>query len=180
MFKSHNVDITCEKCKSGSVATAKYEVRHLPRVVILHLKRFQMNMYGSLLEKRKEEVNIPDTLDFKKLMGVCSPEESDTEGIYKLRVRSFYIPEEILILSRQSVIHHKGSKAGSGHYVADVLDSKENYWTRFDDSLVMEVYGDLSLCILKNIPLVERRRSDEWQLEQECLHFILSKAVEIH
>ena len=81
-----------------------------------------MNRSGGWLEKRNDAIHIPKEITVSDFPNI---EYSSTNGNHRHVLRS--------------VIHHKGTTTSSGHYITDVYDKKSDVWTRYDDSLVMEV-----------------------------------------
>ncbi|KAM9447985.1 ubiquitin carboxyl-terminal hydrolase 37-like isoform 2-T6 [Salvelinus alpinus] len=57
-FRIEEIEYSCEKCK-GKVATVTHKFSRLPRVLILHLKRYSFNAQLSLNSKLGQQVMIP-------------------------------------------------------------------------------------------------------------------------
>uniref|UniRef100_A0A8C7M414 Ubiquitin carboxyl-terminal hydrolase n=1 Tax=Oncorhynchus kisutch TaxID=8019 RepID=A0A8C7M414_ONCKI len=57
-FRIEEIEYLCEKC-SGKVATVTHKFSRLPRVLILHLKRYSFNAQLSLNSKLGQQVMIP-------------------------------------------------------------------------------------------------------------------------
>ncbi|XP_038862619.1 ubiquitin carboxyl-terminal hydrolase 37-like [Salvelinus namaycush] len=57
-FRIEEIEYSCEKC-SGKVATVTHKFSRLPRVLILHLKRYSFNAQLSLNSKLGQQVMIP-------------------------------------------------------------------------------------------------------------------------
>jgi ubiquitin C-terminal hydrolase len=55
----------CEKCQHD-VASVEHRVVEMPRVLILHLKRFQVNADSTSYDKLTSAVNIIKDLDIGK------------------------------------------------------------------------------------------------------------------
>lgn len=124
-FESHEVEINCEQCDSGKIAQVSYVFKHLPSILVVHLKRFQMNYANGTLSKRLDRIHVPDTL---------FPEEQWSES--SLHSDKYY--------ELKAIVHHQGVTAAQGHYVTDVQDaSNTEKWTRYDDSVVKEVRATL-------------------------------------
>ncbi|XP_031416063.1 ubiquitin carboxyl-terminal hydrolase 37 isoform X2 [Clupea harengus] len=67
-FRMEEVEYSCEKC-SGKAATVTHKFSRLPRVLILHLKRYSYNAQLSLNSKLGQQVVIPKYLT---LMSHCA------------------------------------------------------------------------------------------------------------
>uniref|UniRef100_A0A3P9A0L5 Ubiquitin carboxyl-terminal hydrolase n=1 Tax=Esox lucius TaxID=8010 RepID=A0A3P9A0L5_ESOLU len=57
-FRMEEIEYSCEKC-SGKAATVTHKFSRLPRVLILHLKRYSFNAQLSLNSKLGQQVMIP-------------------------------------------------------------------------------------------------------------------------
>ncbi|KAH9189048.1 hypothetical protein AeNC1_008969, partial [Aphanomyces euteiches] len=112
-FKPHQVDVTCEKCSEGKQAIMTAQIQSLPKVLVLHLKRFEVQQ--SVLTKRLDRVATPLTLN---------PGEWLSQGT------------ENCTYSLKSIVRHLGQNVDEGHYVADV---DEGTWIRYNDTFVSEV-----------------------------------------
>lgn len=56
----------CEKCESEE-AMVHHTIRRLPRILVLHLKRFAINLSNNLCEKRQDPVIMNQRLDMGKV-----------------------------------------------------------------------------------------------------------------
>eukprot|EP00536_Pseudo-nitzschia_multiseries_P008550 jgi/Psemu1/287871/fgenesh1_pg.219_\ len=132
-FSPEDREIDCEKCKVGKVATQTMTIRSLPKVILLHLKRFIVaERFGVgtgakelVLKKNKVPVELSHTLSIDQTL--LNLDDDDGDGnfsgskSYKLR----------------SVVHHLGNTLKSGHYTTDALrtnplDGKDR-WVSYDD-----------------------------------------------
>lgn len=172
-FAPERRDIKCEKC-FGESATQTTEITRLPPVLLLHLKRFIVEVAGSdyfyssvSYRKDQSSVTYDPCLDLDEvdttssssagggvlgefLAPDCTPPRSE-------RARKSY--------HLRSVVNHVGLSASCGHYTADahrrrVIDStKEGMgngvvagasagkrsWTRFNDSTVTSITATQAL-----------------------------------
>ncbi|GLD93232.1 hypothetical protein PINS_up001824 [Pythium insidiosum] len=113
-FESEVLELTCEKCSSGREAVSEYRVKSLPRVLVLHLKRFEVSPLTGTLYKRCDAVEAPVMLDpAREIHG----QATDASSSFRL----------------QSVVHHLGRSIDEGHYVADVRDRRGD-WRRRNDA----------------------------------------------
>lgn len=111
----------CPKCNQFVCAEKKLSIWKLPRVLIIHLKRFD----GSGLTTRKitDFVDFPEILDMKKY--VVGPQKNENEIKYKL-----------------FAVSNQYGNLNGGHYTAEVRvrDPKEvdkdKGWYKFNDSTV--------------------------------------------
>ena len=68
-FSKERVEIKCEKC-GHSFATKTSSIHALPRVLVLHFKRFEANMKTGKYVKRHDAIDVTETLDLKDF---CEP-----------------------------------------------------------------------------------------------------------
>ncbi|KAL3944063.1 MAG: hypothetical protein SGBAC_001846 [Bacillariaceae sp.] len=136
-FAPERREIKCEKC-FYETAMQTTEITRLPRAILLHLKRFIVDVspdYTSIsYRKDQSAVSFEDSLDF------------DTEGV----LHEFLAPDASLppggdTYAIRSVVNHIGSSASCGHYRADahrVFSGGKREWSRFNDSYVSKVSAD--------------------------------------
>lgn len=106
----------CPKCKKHQQATKKFDIWSLPKVLIIHLKRFSFSR--SWRDKIDTLVEFPvDNLDMSKY--VLSPDEKKKKQIYNLI----------------GVANHFGG-LGGGHYTAYAKNFQLDTWYTFDDASV--------------------------------------------
>lgn len=85
-FESETLELSCEKCKTGKEAVAAYAVKSLPPVIVLHLKRFEVDLRTGKLHKRCDLVEAPTAIHPKQaIVGDSESEEGDQA--YELMVR---------------------------------------------------------------------------------------------
>lgn len=151
-FAPEQREIKCEKCFCET-ATQNMEITKLPRALLLHFKRFIVDVspdYTSVTyRKNQSAVIFYQSLSLNEDTGVLTeflaPDCENPDG-----ARSAYqqeLPPQSY--SIRSVVHHIGSSASCGHYTADAyrrvkddddaeeLDHRE--WMRFNDSYVTTV-----------------------------------------
>ncbi|GAX10105.1 ubiquitin carboxyl-terminal hydrolase 26/29/37 [Fistulifera solaris] len=172
-FEEEIREIKCEKCEDGSHATQTMQMVHRPKSLVLHLKRFifvevpivtstsndenkspnspsklgQHVPMQYVFQKNKEQVHLSESLSLNPFLMKFPNDEplpaSSTESKHEYKL--------------QSIIHHIGGRASSGHYLADAIrpakslpvDSKEDVnggaavakddaekqsWVTFDDT----------------------------------------------
>ncbi|KAJ0408387.1 hypothetical protein P43SY_003113 [Pythium insidiosum] len=126
-FESEVLELTCEKCSNGREAVSEYQVKSLPRVLVLHLKRFEVNPHTGTLYKRCDAVEAPVTL--APCVDINGPAAASESGpVFRL----------------QSVVHHLGRSIDEGHYVADIRDRRGD-WRRRNDATETVISEDLAL-----------------------------------
>ncbi|KAI9921021.1 hypothetical protein PsorP6_002678 [Peronosclerospora sorghi] len=125
-FETEVLELTCEKCKVGQEAALAYQVKSLPSVLVLHLKRFEVNPHTGALFKRCDPVKPPAVIYPTRSINNCASSGSDTRYLLK------------------SNIHHLGKSIDEGHYVADVCDSR-GQWIRRNDTYESEISEDYAL-----------------------------------
>ena len=109
---------TCTSCihkvKSGSM----YTIINLPQILIINLKRFEMNSYGLMGQKKQNRIIYPLELNLTDIVN------DDKEYNYQLI----------------AVNMHMGFSINHGHYISMVKLATTNTWHIFnDDSMVREV-----------------------------------------
>lgn len=108
----------CPRCKKHQQATKKFDIWSLPKVLIIHLKRFSFSR--SWRDKIDTLVEFPvDNLDMSEY--VLNPAQKKQKMIYNLI----------------GVSNHFGG-LGGGHYTAFAKNSIQDAWYSFDDALVTQ------------------------------------------
>ncbi|KAJ7986997.1 hypothetical protein DPEC_G00334190 [Dallia pectoralis] len=114
-FKRCTVDFRCPDC--NSLQASKREQFHtLPRVLVLHLKRFGHGLWG--VDKQKTPLLIPPQLSLSTLCGDTVPPQQAVE-------RALSPPGQ----DKDSTLY------SSGHYISDVLGANGK-WLHCNDSMV--------------------------------------------
>lgn len=107
----------CPKCKKHQQAIKKFDIWSLPKVLIIHLKRFSFSR--SWRDKIDTLVEFPvEGLDMSSY--VHNPEQKK---------------QKQLIYNLIGVANHFGG-LGGGHYTAYAKNAIQNAWYSFDDALV--------------------------------------------
>ena len=110
---------SCPRCKVRGAATKRLRVRRWPRVLVLHLKRFQWNDRGRPGRKIDAVVDVPAKISLAPFLAEDARGGDDDDG-----------PEYRLF----AVTNHVGSLSG-GHYTA-ACDAGAGEWYAFDDERV--------------------------------------------
>ena len=147
-FAPEKREVKCEKCFHSS-AVQTMEITKLPTALLLHLKRFIVDIspdYTSISYRKNRS-----SVSFEERM----PLENDGDGIFDdFLAPGVSIPKGSAYAIR-SVVNHIGMSASCGHYTADAkrLYNKTNdetedeeertrEWTRFNDSYVSKIDSD--------------------------------------
>ncbi len=132
-FAPEDREVNCEKCEEGTVATQTMKILSVPKVVLLHLKRFMVvEKQGAeettelVFKKNKVPVELTTDLSLGKLL-------SKNQFSSKLPMENYGL---------KSIAHHLGNTANSGHYTADAMradpEDGGDRWVSFDDGIVAE------------------------------------------
>ena len=131
-FAPEDREVNCEKCEEGTIATQTMKILSVPKVILLHLKRFMVVEKQGVEEtelvfkKNKAPVELTTDLSVGKLL-------TDNQSSGKLPMEEYRL---------KSIVHHIGNTANSGHYTADALradpEDGGDRWVSFDDGIVAE------------------------------------------
>ncbi|XP_052129937.1 ubiquitin carboxyl-terminal hydrolase 15 [Frankliniella occidentalis] len=132
----------CPKCKDHIEATKKFDLWNLPRILVIHLKRFHYNRYRR--DKIDTTVNFP--LRGLQLRDYISDPHYDKNTTYDLI----------------GVCNHYGNLAG-GHYTAYGLNKVENAWYLFDDNHVRKASESSVVSNSAYVLFYMRRDAEEMQ-----------------
>ena len=119
-FQSEVRDIQCEKCEEGKSVTQTITVKSRPKALVVHLKRFIVEMDKGVLAYHKSISRVESTKSVS--LDAFTKEKINGGEAYELK----------------GVIRHIGKTSNSGHYIADALrkeeNSEESEWVHFDDT----------------------------------------------
>ncbi|XP_072536822.1 ubiquitin carboxyl-terminal hydrolase 37-like [Salminus brasiliensis] len=125
-FQQTELELSCQ-CGKGRQACEVQEFSTLPRVLILHVKRFSMLGDG---KKLKDVMDIPAQLDLSHFPGVASLGQSGGSACSQ----SFgHLGTEKLEANPLDL-----SSFRPGHYISDAADGAGGDWLSFDDSKVSQ------------------------------------------
>lgn len=105
----------CPYCQEKTRCVKKMDIWSAPKVLIVHLKRYQCNMYVKT-NKLIERVTYPDTLDLSSY--IVGPDQ-DKENKYRL----------------YAIIEHAGTLE-AGHYDTIIYQNQKDKWFKFIDQNV--------------------------------------------
>ncbi|GAM18078.1 hypothetical protein SAMD00019534_012540, partial [Acytostelium subglobosum LB1] len=106
---------TCQTKKIEITASKSMSIEILPRILVVHFKRFAFDTKAQKLDKH---VSFPTNLTLKS----HTPVRTESTKRYSLF----------------SVVGHHGKGLSQGHYTCDVLQPN-NQWIKFDDANISEV-----------------------------------------
>ncbi|CAO3674104.1 unnamed protein product [Rhizopus stolonifer] len=131
----------CPKCKKHQMATKKFDLWHMPEIVVVHLKRFS--------HSRTWRDKIDVLIDFPV-------QELDLTD----RVLSVEDVEDRLLYDLYAVDNHYGG-LGGGHYTAYAQNFEDKNWYHFDDSHVTKVDVSEIKTTAAYLLFYKRRRNQE-------------------
>ncbi|NXU60290.1 UBP4 hydrolase, partial [Horornis vulcanius] len=128
----------CPNCKKHQQATKKFDLWSLPRILVVHLKRFSYSRYWR--DKLDTVVEFPIRgLNMSEF--VCDPRAGS------------YVYDLI------AVSNHYGAM-GVGHYTAYAKNKVNNKWYHFDDSSVSVASEDQIVTKAAYVLFYQRRNSE--------------------
>ncbi|GFH60198.1 hypothetical protein CTEN210_16674 [Chaetoceros tenuissimus] len=158
-FKTEKHELKCEKCFCEAAVVEK-QIAKLPKALIIHLKRFIVDIsddYSSISYRKNDSpVELDNILSLRDndnnsslatslTNDVTFPNHSQTEDD---EIDAMSVESEVSYIDIQKknqryeirgAVHHLGESAICGHYTADVL--REEAWLRFNDAYVTSM-GD--------------------------------------
>ena len=111
----------CPKCKTQQRAFKKIDIWKLPKILVLHLKRFQHGKY----RRSKVDVNVTFPKTNLDMSQYIAPNATNPDCKYNL----------------YGVSQHMGG-LGGGHYTASARNWHDGDWYNFNDSSVSPVLVD--------------------------------------
>lgn len=122
---------TCTKCKKQTNAYKKLNIKSLPPILIIHLKRFFYKSSSSN-SKLTTPVWFPiSKLDMSKYMISDDLPDSNLNDIY---IPSSCTSDSEYIYDLYAVCNHKGRDMANGHYTAYCKNPIDLKWYCFDDA----------------------------------------------
>lgn len=149
-FQPEQREIRCEHC-CNKTATESREFVKLPNALLLHLKRFVVDVAPNFMlkyQKNNERVEFMTELNLNAYLAKETATTLPQCGWDAAFCSNpFTYDDEHGILDEgssstkyklKSVIHHIGANVNQGHYTADVLtkNKKSEIWMRCSDSVV--------------------------------------------
>ena len=112
----------CEKCKQKVEATRRVTFHRLPKILVLHLKRFN---YNGLNMKLSKHLNFPDILEMNHFL---------SEGVSRAGAQ----------YQLYAVLVHSGFSSHSGHYYCFVK-APNGMWYKCNDSHVSKCSVNMAM-----------------------------------
>lgn len=112
----------CQHCSNLTQAEKRMSIWKMPKILTIHLKRFEMNPFGDGWMKINRHIPFDATLDLGPFIGRDGAHAGNKMAIYELF----------------AVLVHDGHCCNSGHYRAFVKASN-SCWYSMDDSIVSQV-----------------------------------------
>ena len=116
---------TCSKCKEKRRCTKRYTIEKLPKILVIHLKRFLKVRYNN---KINLNVDYPiERLDMSKYL---------SDNIDSLEDEHHHHSQESsnCLYDLYGISLHSGTES-SGHYIAYSKHPYNNKWYCFNDSM---------------------------------------------
>ena len=133
----------CDNCKEQLEANKKIEIYHLPKILIIHLKRFNNN------KKINTLIDYPLTdLDINKFI-----KSNDNVAKYDL----------------YGVINHFGSLE-YGHYTSFCLNYHDNIWYEYNDRIVNKIEKEKETIINKNAYILFYKAQDIDKINWDAIY----------
>jgi uncharacterized UBP type Zn finger protein len=144
-FTPEDREVNCEKCEGGKIATQTMKILSMPKVILLHLKRFivvERPIAGAeekelVFKKNKVPVELTTNLSVGKLLLTNNNNDQSNQSSPGT---ASTLPQDNYRL--KSIVHHIGNTAKSGHYTTDALradpEDGRDRWVSFDDGVVVE------------------------------------------
>ncbi|KAK2167839.1 hypothetical protein LSH36_23g05071 [Paralvinella palmiformis] len=125
----------CPQCKEFQQATKKFDLWKLPKVLVIHLKRFQFNRY------RRDKLDVFVEYPIKGL------------DMQQWIINSEHGPA---LYDLKGVVNHYGG-LGGGHYTAYCQNKDTRQWYHFDDSSVTKISEDAVIANSGYVLIYQRR-----------------------
>lgn len=128
--------LECSICEKKNQATFFYRIKSFPRILIVHMKRFDWE--GN---KRAHNVAYPNEFSFRSRYLSDDLKHKEKHG-YQNSPNDPLI-KRVHTYKLYGFIIHKGKTTAQGHYYAVVRHNQiEGAWLKFDDHVVTEIKDD--------------------------------------
>ena len=137
----------CERCDRKVAAFKRQNIKTLPNVLLIVLKRFEFNVETLVKVKINDYCEFPLELDMEEFTqegqaykdlnreieaGRLSKEDLNEEQKKLLQVK---VPKEYYSYKLKGIIIHSGHVDG-GHYYSFIMDRETSGWFEYNDTLV--------------------------------------------
>ncbi|KAJ3587069.1 hypothetical protein NHX12_013459, partial [Muraenolepis orangiensis] len=137
-FKASELECTCWRC-SGRQATVVRHFLTLPRVLVLHLKRFHRD--GRRMRKATDAVSIPPLLSLASLVGEQGDAAgrdtapTDFSGDKEREHQDVSVKDHCDQTSYRlsGIVSHLGDSIDTGHYISDTAGENGPGWLTLND-----------------------------------------------
>lgn len=124
-FEDESVELRCEKCK-GERAVISPCIKKCPPVLMIHLKRFHLNMYTGNCVKLNTLIDAPEMLKLNGFVDCAAAVDDDKDFSYVLK----------------GIVRHHGRSVQGGHYTVDMSLKKTDDGSRSSSSSSDSSVGD--------------------------------------
>jgi len=124
--------LKCRSCIMKTRAKVSNSFCNLPKILVIHLKRFNMNNYGFFGRKKSNRIIYPLDIDLSKFV--------DDEKDYQYQLVAVNV--------------HLGASMNHGHYISLVKLSTDNGWYVFNDSKPIQTITDINNVINNNASML--------------------------
>lgn len=129
----------CPKCDKLQEAIIKTKIKLLPRVLIIHLKRFANNS-----TKLKNPLEFEETIKIdKEYMTMSDKQKNSYSSDYINISEKERNQEENHRYNLYALIIHEGFSTQQGHYFCFIKNNKTGLWFKYDDDQVKCIGYDL-------------------------------------
>ena len=137
----------CDKCEKKVSWRRRTCMQKLPNILVIALKRFEIDYNTMQHSKINERVEFPMELDMNKYTDKelekidLLKEMEEMNWSYedlpedKKQIYDFKYPEQYYTYSLRGIVVHMG-EANSGHYYSYIKDTRTGEWYEFNDTLV--------------------------------------------
>ena len=117
--------ITCDFCLEKNNSYKSHFIKRTPKILVIQLKRFKVNMYGQVCGKNTKFVDYPlNKLDLTNY-------SNDTKNMYNLFAVNLHHPIGVF------------NSINFGHYTSVVKNRINNKWYHYDDDSKVEYINDV-------------------------------------
>ena len=114
-------DYKCDSCKKKGYCTKKTKIYQLPKILVIHLKRFS---FASTYKKSKINASVKFPITGLDLTEYTFNTQASQYNLY-------------------GISHHSGYMGG-GHYTAEIRSEADGNWHNCDDGHVSKLYSEPS------------------------------------
>ncbi|KDO28586.1 hypothetical protein SPRG_06442 [Saprolegnia parasitica CBS 223.65] len=125
--------VECEQCGTKKAATRRTCFGALPNLLVLHLKRFDLDYATFETVKLNNRCSFPLELDMRPYTkeGLEDEKESDGDDA-SMMMENTAETSSAYAYALRGVLVHSGVAQG-GHYYSFILDKTKNEWFKYDD-----------------------------------------------